>query len=373
VTPDDPDLDRVVVCKTTSEPAPTTPWGCEEAAEVIPRDSGTPINQWINPLVTTTFTAFSIDASGNASAGVPVSRPAAHLVAGAAVTQIGYNPKPSAEEIVWQGGWALHVRYRAGTTPPATMTDGTEAPAQYEGGNYGYGATMPVAAGKSVAVSIFTYADDLLTTFKRSSFVVTGGSNSDTMTLAATSAVNPGSRPAVSATFLRKSPTAGVVGLPQVQVYLYKRTAGTSTWSFVTSAYTATTGKATFSVPAVTATTDYQVRYYPLTSDTALTSTAPERTSVRQLLTASVPTAARKGHAFTVTGVLTPHRGARVYLQRYESSRWVNLTSALATSSGGYRLGYTPKSTGTWRVRVQVPATTTLLAGSTTTRSIRVS
>jgi len=52
--------------------------------------------------------------------------------------------------------------------------------------------------------------------------------------------------------------------------------------------------------------------------------------------------------------------------------RWVTLASAVALGTGGYRIDYTPKSTGTWRVRLDVAATTTLLAGATTVRSIQV-
>ena len=367
-----PDLDRVVVCESAgSTPAPTGPWGCDDVGESRYFDpSPQTLTVSINPFAAARFTAFSVDSNGNASSGVSVVRPAAVLAPGAAVTRVGYDSQPGVEEVMWQSDFALHVRYAAGAIAPATMSSGTEA-AQYESG-FGYGAKVPAAPGAKVAVSIFTYGNSQLTTYKRTSFVVTGGTNSDVVGLSATTAVNPGTRPAIVASWVRHSPTEATIAIANQQVYLYQRPVGASQWTFVGSAYTSASGSAALAAPVPSISTDYRALYYPLNSAPRLSSSPVVRTSVWQIVSASLPSRVAHGHPIVVTGGVGPHRTTVVYLQRDVAGRWVNVASARSAASGAYRIGYTPTAAGVERLRVLVASTATMLAGTTSVRTLTV-
>jgi hypothetical protein len=325
------------------------------------------------PLVTTRFTAFALDSSGNASAASSAVRPAAHLIAGLAEDHVGFDAQPGGkEEVVWRDGSAIHVRYATGPTAPTTMTSGTES-GQY-GGGFGTGAQLPAAMGAKVGVSIFAWADSALTTYRRSSFVVVGGTNSDSFGVTTTPVINPGARPRVTVSVLRHSPVEGVLGLAGLQVWLYRRLLGTSTWTFVTSVHTAADGTANYSVPVPIGSTEYQARYLPLDSSGVMKSSPIARTSVRQLLTSTLSTVrAARNHAVTINGTLTPHRVATVYLQRYNNGRWTNLRSARTSATGAYRIVYTPRSTGRWQLRTSISATGTLLGATSVTRQLTIS
>jgi hypothetical protein len=369
--PSDTDLDRVVVCKTTDGAVPTSPWGCNDIGEIPYFDNAQQtFNQWIDPTRTTTFTAFSVDASGNTSAGVSQTRAAARLVAGPAESQLAYDAQPGLEEVMWNGDWALHVRYAPGS-PPTSMSDGTEAPKQYNG-PWGYGAQIPVADGSQVGVSIFAYADNLLTTYRRTSFVLTGGSNSDVISLDATPTVAAGTQPSVSASVVRNVPTSGPAPVGAAALHLYRRASGSSTWTLADDASTTASGTAKFAVKAPTVTTDYQVRFNPRSIAGKVASSAIARTSVRQMLTAQLPATLKHGHTMTVTGTLSPHRSATVSLERLVRNRWVTLASRKSTNAGAYTITYRPQSTGKWTLRTTVTATPALLGGATTKKTLTV-
>jgi len=365
--PSDPDLDRVVVCRSVDAAAPAVPQGCDDVAEVM--SGPEQVFRFVDVLVTTGFTAFSLDASGNASPGVTVTRAAAQWVSGAAVVNVGYAARATGEEIVWPGASALHVRYAAGSAPPLTATGGVEA-SQYSG-RFGTGALVPVAKGAKVAVSIFAGGDSNLTTYRRTSFVLTGGTGSDSLSLTATSIVDYGRRPAVAVSLVRHTPTGTVVPLTGQRVYVYRRPVG-GAWTLVTSAVTSTTGRVSFTVPVPAAATDYQARYMPLHTTTVLAGSGIARTAVRQVITALIPANARHGRAMTVTGSVAPRRVSSVHLQRYRNGHWSTVASARSSTSGAYRIRYVPTSAGRWRYRVLVDATSTLLARASAVRWVTV-
>jgi len=256
-------------------------------------------------------------------------------------------------------------------SPPTAMSDGTEAPKQYDG-SWGYGAQIPVADGSQVGVSIFAYADNLLTTYRRTSFVLTGGSNSDVISLDATPTVAAGTQPAISASVVRYAPTGGQAPVKAADLDLYRRPSGSSTWTLVGDATTTVTGTAKFAANAPTETTDYQVRFNARSIAGKVESSAIARTSVRQTLTVHPPASVKHGHIVTVTGTLSPHRSATVSLERLIGNRWVTLASRKSTNAGAYTITYRPRSIGKWTLRTTVSATRALLTGATTTRTLTV-
>lgn len=365
--PADPDADRVVVRKavgtqpptspTDGLPAPTAGWGRTQTGDVP-----------INPLEANSFAAFALDTSGNVSSAASVVRPAAALIPGDPVANLSYLARAGATDIRWQERFVPEVRYAAGTTPPATMTAGT--PVSQVSTADGTGAQVPVANGAKVAVSIFDFADYSQTTYRRVSFVLTGGQSSDSLTVAATPTVTYGQRPAVSVSFQRRSPTGAVLPRSGANVVLFRRPAGTSTWLLVAGTYTGSTGRAAFTVPVPTGAVDYQVRGRTID---AVQIVGTRRTTVRQIVSANLSaTTVRRGSLVTVSGAVTPRRAVRVSLQRYVSGRWVTLTSVVSSSTGSYRIAYRPAASGSYVLRVLSPASVAVLATGSPNRTLRV-
>ncbi|WP_375490725.1 hypothetical protein [uncultured Jatrophihabitans sp.] len=372
--PTDPDLDRVVVCRTSGVAVAADPRTCDDIDEVRYFDARpSTIYATIDPTVATTFTAFAVDDAGNVSAPASATRSAAGLVSGDAVNQVYAIARPGVERVVWQPDWAAHVRYATGSTPPAGPNDGTEA-GQYDGGGLypnqtGYFADIPVAPGAKVAVSLFTWVDQSLGSYRRTEFVLTGGTSSDAATVSATSRVLAGSRPLVQVKLLRHAPTGGSAALAGKPVTLYRRTVGSAAWTPAGSGTSTAAGTVNFTVPVPTGATQYEARSV-LSAETL--SSAAVTTLVGQTLTISAPARATHRRAVSVTGRLNPYRASTVYLQSYRSRRWVNVASARSGSNGAYRITYRPASKGTQHLRTYVSPTRTLLTGASRTATLIV-
>jgi hypothetical protein len=364
--PADADLDHVVVRKTTD--------GTTAATITDGADVGTNSYRYnpsllvpVDPLKTTTFTAFAVDTAGNVSAGASASRAAALLVSGAAITHVGYKAGPNTEVVVWSEGFRTTARYAAGTVAPSTPTSGTEV--GQSSSAYGTLVTVPVAKAANVAVSVFAYTDYTATAYKRTSFVLTGGTGSDVLSVGATASINPGGRPAVTATLARNSPTEGKLLLSAQPVDLYRRAVGAATWTVVAGANTTSAGTATFTVPVPAGATDYQVRYTGFAGAVAATA----RTTMHQLLTATLnKTSAARKTPVVVSGTLTNHRVANIQLQRYLGGRWTTVLYFKTATNGTYKGTYAPATPGAYTLRVYAPATSTLLAGNSVNRALRV-
>ena len=107
-------------------------------------------------------------------------------------------------------------------------------------------------------------------------------------------------------------------------------------------------------------------------SDPVLAISPIRRTLVKQTLTlAQSLLLVRHGYAVTLSGSVSPHRVARVYLQRYVSGKWVTITYLNSTSTGYYRFIYQPLVAGTYILRTYGLASTTLLANASPTRTLK--
>jgi hypothetical protein len=99
-----------------------------------------------------------------------------------------------------------------------------------------------------------------------------------------------------------------------------------------------------------------------------------DQRAVGQLVTATLSTLrAERNRSVTVSGALTPHRVATVYLQRYYNGRWTTLTYVRTSATGSYRIPYTPRAAGHWYLRTTVTATGTLLSATSLTRLLTIS
>jgi hypothetical protein len=369
--PSDADLDRVVICRSTTGPV-TDPHACTEDGELSsPADYSASNTATVDPLANTTFTAFAVDDSGNVSAGTSATRTAATLATGLAATAIGYGPTTGGEQIIWRTGGSAGARYTTGTTAPPANPDAGNSPSQFYFGGAGQIDTIPLSSGAKANVSLFDWTNASMTAYRRSSFTVTQGSTSDTITTATTPTVSPGTRPTVTVTVNRRSPTSGAAPLSAVRVTLFRRPVGTAAWQQVGYGTTSTAGTITMRVPVPTAATDYQAQFWTDTVPSKLLTSPTVRTSIRQLITATAPTRVHAGAALTVTGTLTPHRSATIVLQRLVGRTWRTIATTHCTATGNYRLAYKP-ARGRTSYHVTVAATPALLAATSRIVNITV-
>ncbi len=95
---------------------------------------------------------------------------------------------------------------------------------------------------------------------------------------------------------------------------------------------------------------------------------------MRTAVTAKIAdTTLRKGKNLVVTGGTTPQKaGVTVTLQRRVGSSWKKLGTTTTTTSGSYRFVRKVDATGTWTVRVVVPADDANVQCVSPTRSAKV-
>jgi hypothetical protein len=253
------------------------------------------------------------------------------------------------------------VRMAAGNTAPSGPTVGTAAYAGTgstatvsglaSGGNYAFGVWVRDRSGKYSPAS----------TLRLVGTTVSVSSN--------TTALTYGSTVTVTGKLVRPDTAAGVAGQP---VQLYGRRKGTTTWLLVGTATSSSTGALTFAhKPAWSL--DYQWSYKGSAAYIGNTS-ALRSVGVRTAVSATLSkTSFALGGSVTLSGSVAPsHAGKTVYLQRYVSGAWSNVTSKTLSSSSGYAFTIKPSARGTYYYRVYKPADTDHVAGYSATRSFKV-
>jgi hypothetical protein len=371
--PTDPDVAKVLVRWVAGDVAPATP------SDGVGQDYV--VSSSLTPGQTTggsaavdryqdyTLAAWATDTSGNLSAPTVVTRTKARLLAGSPVSGLGYQWQGNGDSMVfWTGGYAIIVRYAAGTTIPVTPIDGTDA--SLLGSGWGTGAHIPVAAGAKVAVAVFNLPGAAGNTFQRAGFVLTGGTSSDTLTTTGPTSVTAGARPVLVATLTRHGPLA-TTALAGVNVELLKRAAGASTWTSVNSGYTSATGTVSLTAPVQRVTTAYEVRTVfadPL--PVASTRTVAVRTSISAVLSA---TTVPHGRSVTVHGVFSPAARVPVQLQRYYSRAWHTVATQVTQSTGFYAFKFVPPTKGSYPLRVYFAGSAAYLASASPTRTLTAS
>jgi hypothetical protein len=370
--PTDPDLQVVHLrwSKTATPPSsPTDGDGIDYKAGAYQPGEKIRGYQFAPRMQNYAFAAWAEDTSGNLSTPVVALRPVAHETTGSPVSDIGYQAQGDGTTTVFwtMGGYVNDVRYAAGTTAPATPLAGKSA-GQMDS-IWGTGANLPAASGHHVAVSIFRYTDDPDNTFQRVSFVVTGGARSDVIAISAPKTVTQGTAPVVTGTFVRHGPFATTPIADQL-VSLYMRPTGAASWTGVASASTSATGKVTFRPPAQRVSTAYQLRA-PTTDPKQIVAT--RTVAVSSTLTGTLSsTKVRAGHAVAVRGHVRPAAHGAVTLQRHVHHHWRTLVKGKTTSSGSYRLHWTPTKTGDYRLRVAFAGTSKFAGSKSHTLRLRV-
>lgn len=156
------------------------------------------------------------------------------------------------------------------------------------------------------------------------------------------------------------------------RVVLHARRAMTSTAAAVASATTAADGSyALVWTPPWTA--ELQVRSAGGAAATAAAS-AKRVVSVTPVVSLSLSaTRTAVGRAVVLSGAVAPaHGGQLVDVQRYVSGAWRTLASVRLSAAGSYRYVLTPRSRGTWTLRVSKRADGDHLAAVSPARSLTV-
>jgi hypothetical protein len=323
------------------------------------------------------FSAFALDVAGNVSAAATVVRPAAlsSTTSPSPVTDLNwaYDAAGPRTTFRWRGdafvAWAV-----PGAVPPATPPPG------YAGVNSGstfYLDTPEVGAPYSV--SVFRWNADY-TRYSRTSATFTAGTSSaDAVALSAPGVVPYGSKPVLTATVTRVvtgTPATAVAGVP---TQLWAKVNGAATYQQVATGTTDASGHARWTRPAATAGTTYQVRVpaqgyvYPqiATSTARLVAVQPRLTAslsaTRTLTTVTV----RHGVTVRLTVRVIPAKVTTLRLQRYTGGAWHTLSSPRTDRYGHLTASYRPASRGTFRLRLVDPATTTTLAATSATLTIK--
>ena len=158
-------------------------------------------------------------------------------------------------------------------------------------------------------------------------------------------------------------------------VWLMRCTVGTLTCAQVKSAVTNGTGDVSIAY-ALPATRDLRLRYVNASgADTYIPLTsAARKVSVRAVVSSAITkTSMTLGSTATVYGRVKPvHSGKRVYLQRLTSTGWKSVTYKNQTSTGYVSFAVKPTTRGTWYYRLYFPADSDHLAGTSASRSVRV-
>jgi hypothetical protein len=197
------------------------------------------------------------------------------------------------------------------------------------------------------------------------------------MTISANKTINYGAS-AITSTTLKDSTSNAVIAAAPVK--LYKRAKTSAPWVFFADATTNASGVASRSV-APTGETLYQWRYAGTAGHA--TATSPTQTvSVKQTVAAhSTKSSVRHGVAFKIYGTVQPaSSGRQVSLQRQAGTRWNSIGTATiknqklpdGSTAVGFLFTVKQATKGTFKYRVSKAATATLLAGVSTTLTVKV-
>jgi hypothetical protein len=201
--------------------------------------------------------------------------------------------------------------------------------------------------------------------------------DNSSMTISASKTISYGSSTTTSTT-LRDTTTSHVIGSAAVK--LYKRPSTSSPWAFVANATTNSSGVASKSV-APTGKTLYQWRYAGSSTHKAATSPT-ETISVKQVVSAhSTKSTVAHGVTFKIWGTVKPaSSGKTVTLQRLSGTTWKSISSVTikkqklpnGVTTSGFVFSVKQSTKGTFKYRVYRPATSTLLAGYSSTLTVKV-
>ena len=181
--------------------------------------------------------------------------------------------------------------------------------------------------------------------------------------------VNYGTATAVTATLTRTDNGGALAGQ---RVELVACPTSTTCATVVGSGTTTDLGKAT--IAYVPKQHRYlRVRFAAGGRFLAATSAA-KRVTVRAVVTSTISrTSVVLGKGATVSGKVIPaHSGKRVYLQRLTSSGWRNVTYRTQTTTGTVSFAVRPTTKGTYRYRLHFAGDSDHLAGTSPSRTLRV-
>jgi len=178
---------------------------------------------------------------------------------------------------------------------------------------------------------------------------------------------------AVKLTARLTSGGSAVAGAP---VRFERRTAGTSTWTYAGTATTDASGYARLSqTPGKH--TEYRARDGRAAKITLLPASATAPLLVRSRRSATLTTSSAAillGRSTTLSGTAAPTAtGRTATLQRYTGGSWVAVTSKAIGSTSGYAFSVKPAARGTYTYRVVVSSDSLHDAGTSPTRTVKVS
>jgi 5-hydroxyisourate hydrolase-like protein (transthyretin family) len=197
------------------------------------------------------------------------------------------------------------------------------------------------------------------------------------LTIGSSTTINYGASTTVSTTLTDAVTHAALAGKT---VKLYRKAPSASTWTFVANATTNSSGKAS-SAQKPTAKTQYRWQYAGDASHNASTS-GTETVSVRQVVKASsTKSSVPHNVTFKIYGTVNPpSSGQKVTLQRQAGTKWNSIATVTIKKQTlpngktvvGFVFSVKQSTKGTFKYRVSKAATSTLLAGTSNTLTVKV-
>lgn len=189
------------------------------------------------------------------------------------------------------------------------------------------------------------------------------------LAIAAASSVTYGGAVTVTA---RLSQQGSGLSLPGHAVKLWQRKATSSAWSLVGTYTTDANGRV--AVRTTPAATTYYKATFASDGVAYAAADAIRRVDVKQKVTAALSrtTVPRNTKLTIYTRVAPAHAGQRVYLQRYYSGAWRNVSSAPLSSSSTAAFAVSRSAAGTYHYRTYKPADADHAAGYSPTQTFRV-
>jgi hypothetical protein len=236
--------------------------------------------------------------------------------------------------------------------------------------------TSTLAAGTHSLKAVFTPTDSAAFATSTSAAVAYSVKDRSSLTISRSTAVRSGSS-TTTGTVLKDARTGRAVA--HAAVKLFGRLSTARTWSLIGTSVTSTTGVATKAVrPSAKA---YYMWQFAGSSTLNATNSGTQTVSVGQVVAAGArPTTVRHGKSIKIYGWVSPSSsGQKIVLQRLFGKAWKNFSTVTIRKqklpNGQTRIGYVfgPKlsSKGTYRFRVYKPATSTLLAGYSSTVTVK--
>ncbi|HWL34600.1 MAG TPA: hypothetical protein VNQ77_00265 [Frankiaceae bacterium] len=176
-----------------------------------------------------------------------------------------------------------------------------------------------------------------------------------------------------AATTLTAKLTHGGSAVAGRSVKLYKRAAGTTTWSPIGTYVTSAGGTVAISVkPSVNA--EYTARFTAPDAAWVSVASGNRRVDVRPKVTATLArTSVPRGTATTLSVSVAPsHAGRTVYLQRLVNGAWQNAASKALGSASSTSFAVSRTTAGTYYYRVVLPAHADHTTGTSARLTLKV-